>query len=210
MYETNRFKFAIKSEVAFTFATNFWTRTVRSTNKMAEGLPCSIVGCGYITPTKVPDEAEMQYKVRLMELQMAQFQIHRTDAHNMGGGAGRVDHVPGVKAKMAAPKLQLGVDHQMWDQFMTRWELFKTTMGVDDATAPSWLFTCLDKDLGDEVIKANPGNEPQFTVVASWQIKGVYFEGGNLGNLGFLRSFGVFLYFVLKQAYFSQFSKFGH
>ena len=66
-----------------------------------------------------------------------------------------------VKAKMDAPKLQLGVDQQMWDQFMTRWKIFKTTMRVDDADAPSWLFNCLDKDLGDEVIKANPGNEPQ-------------------------------------------------
>ena len=103
----------------------------------------------------------MQYKVPLLQLQMEELQIHRTDAHNIGGGAGRVDRVPGVKAKMDAPKLQLGVDQQMWDQFMTRWKIFKTTMRVDDADAPSWLFNCLDKDLGDEVIKANPGNEPQ-------------------------------------------------
>merc|ERR1711895_2709 len=34
-------------------------------------------------------------------------------------------------------------------------------MRVDGADAPSLLFNCLNKDLGDEVIKANPGNEPQ-------------------------------------------------
>ena len=33
-------------------------------------------------------------------------------------------------------------------------------MGIDSST-PSWLFACLDRDLGDEVIKANPGTEPQ-------------------------------------------------
>ena len=91
-------------------------------------------------------------KIRLLE-------VHNT-VHTQGV-AGRDDRVPGVKAKMDAPKLQLGVDQQMWDQFMTRWKIFKTTMGVDGATAPSWLFNCLDKDLGDEVIKANPGTEPQ-------------------------------------------------
>ena len=34
-------------------------------------------------------------------------------------------------------------------------------MGIDGATASSWLFTCLDKDLEDAVLKANPGTEPQ-------------------------------------------------
>ena len=66
-----------------------------------------------------------------------------------------------VKAKMDTPKLQLGVDQQAWEQFMTRWKIFKTTMGVAGEPAPGWLFNCLDKDLGDEVIKANPGTEPE-------------------------------------------------
>ena len=130
-YEINRFEFAIKSEDAFTFETDSKNGTVRSTNKMAEGKTCSIGNYRYITSTKVPDETEMQYMVPLLQLQMEELQIHRTDAHNIGGGAGRVDRVPGVKAKMDAPKLQLGVDQQMWDQFMTRWKIFKTTMGVD-------------------------------------------------------------------------------
>ena len=44
---------------------------------------------------------------------------------------------------------------------MARWEIFKTTMGVDGETASMWFFNCLDKDLGDEVLKANPGTPPQ-------------------------------------------------
>ena len=128
---------------------------------MAEGRTCSVADCGFVTETKVPDETEIQYKLPMLQLQMQELEIHVNGVHNSGGGAGHVDRVPGVKAKMDAPKLQLGVDQQTWDQFMTRWKIFKTTMGVDGATAPSWLFNCLDKDLGDEVIKANPGNEPQ-------------------------------------------------
>ena len=77
---------------------------------MAEGKTCSVVNCGYVTPTKVPDGTEIQYKVPLLQLQMEELQIHRTDAHKIGDGAGQVDRVPGVKAKMYAPKLQLGVD----------------------------------------------------------------------------------------------------
>ena len=36
------------------------------------------------------------------------------------------------------------------------------------------------------------------SVVASWQIKGVYFEAGNSGNLGFLGSFGFFIFLFKK------------
>ena len=118
---------------------------------MATGLRCTHTPCEYTTTSQVPDDTDLAMKIRLLE-------VHNT-VHTQGGaGAG---HVPGVKAKMDAPKLQLGVDQQMWDQFMTRWKIFKTTMGVDGGTAPSWLFNCLDRDLGDEVIKANPGAESQ-------------------------------------------------
>ena len=120
---------------------------------MATGLRCSVFTCQYTTTTQVPDDTDLASKIELLK-------IHQATVHPQGGG-GRDDRVQGVKAKMDTPKLQLGVDQQTWDQFMTRWKIFKTTMGVDGATAPSWLFNCLDKDLGDEVIKANPGNEPQ-------------------------------------------------
>ena len=126
---------------------------------MAEGKACTIADCEYVTPTKVPDETEIQYKVPLLQLQMEELKLHTTVAHNIGGGAGQV-RTPGSKAKMDTPKIKLGVDQQAWDQFLTRWNIYKTTMGIDGGTASSWLFTCLDTDLGDAVLKANPGTEP--------------------------------------------------
>merc|ERR1711888_32265 len=93
-----------------------------------------------------------------MQLQMQELQIHGSSVHNSGGGQ---VCTPGSKAKMDTPKIQLGVDQQAWDQFLTRWHIYKTTMGIDGGTASSWLFTCLDRDLGDAVLKANPGVEPQ-------------------------------------------------
>ena len=99
----------------------------------------------------MPDVTDLASKIELLK-------IHNT-VHTQGGAG--TGHVPGVKAKMDAPKLQLGIDQQTWDQFMTRWTIYKTTMGIDVATASSWLFTCLDKDLEDAVLKVNPGTEPQ-------------------------------------------------
>ena len=91
----------------------------------------------------MPEETELQYKVPLMQQQMEELETHGTYAHNAGGGGGRVDRVPVI---VDAPKLQLGVDCQTWDVFLTRWGIFKTAMGLDGATAPSWLFHCLDKE----------------------------------------------------------------
>ena len=119
---------------------------------------CSIANCGYITTTKVPDDEEREYKTMLMQLQMQELQIHGSSAHHVEGGQVRT---PSSKAKMDTPKIQMGVDQQAWGQFMTRWNIYKTTMGIDGGTASSWLFACLDKDLGDAVLKANPGVEPQ-------------------------------------------------
>ena len=118
---------------------------------MATGLRCTVHACEYNTTSQVPDATDLASKLQLL-------QIHTTGVRNAGVGQVRT---PGSKAKMDTPKIQLGVDQQTWDQFMTRWMIYKTTMGIDGASASSWLFTCLDKDLGDAVLKANPGTEPQ-------------------------------------------------
>ena len=110
---------------------------------MATGLRCTLDTCGYTTTNQVPDDTDLASKIELLK-------IHNT-VHTQGGA--------GVKDNKDAPKLQLGVDQQTWDQ-LSRWKIFKATMGVDGGTASMWLFNCLDRDLGDEVLKANPGTEP--------------------------------------------------
>ena len=90
----------------------------------APGLACSVPTCTYTTTDTVPDDTDIASKIQLL-------QIHTSAAHQ-GGPATRA---PGVKAKMDPPRLQTGVDQQTWDQFMARWAIFKTTMGVDGGTA---------------------------------------------------------------------------
>ena len=62
---------------------------------------------------------------------------------------------------MDPPKLYAGSDMQAWDQFIARWKIFKTTMGITEQSSPMWLFNCLDSELGDAVLQANPGTDPR-------------------------------------------------
>ena len=69
--------------------------------------------------------------------------FHRQDIHGVRGD-GHTNHTPPtqrVKAKMDTPKVQLGVDQQTWDQFMARWVIFKTAMGVDETQSSMWFST---------------------------------------------------------------------
>ena len=117
---------------------------------MATGLACTVPACGYTTDVQVPAESDMADKIQLL-------QIHTAAVHH-DGGAARTPQ--GVKAKMDPPKIQLGVDQQTGDQFLARWDIFKKTMGVDNTQSSLWFFNCLDIELDDEVLKANPGKPP--------------------------------------------------
>ena len=77
---------------------------------MATGLRCTVHACEYNTDSQVPADTDLNIKVQLL-------QIHNSGVHE--GGGGQV-HTPGSKARMDAPKIQLGVDQQAWGQFMTR------------------------------------------------------------------------------------------
>ena len=61
---------------------------------------------------------------------------------------------------MDPPKLHAGSDVQAWDQFTSRWEIFKSTMNITTGSS-MWLFNCLDDELGDAVLQANIGTAPQ-------------------------------------------------
>merc|ERR1711895_328282 len=126
---------------------------------MAGGYPCSAADCDWVTRLQMPDDVDNANMYQLLQLQLQELQIHTQAAHQqVGVPAART---PRSKAKMDAPKIQLGVDQQAWDQFMIRWKMYKTTMGIDGGTASSYFFSCLDTDLGDAVLKANPGTDPQ-------------------------------------------------
>ena len=131
---------------------------------MAGGAACSSPGCEYVTPLEIPDDVNGAAMLQYLQLQLQQLQLHMQGAHPVVAvpQAAPVNQpTQRAKAKMDQPKIQLGVDEQTWNQFMTRWNIFKTAMGVNETQSSMYFFSCLDKDLGDEVLKANPGTPPQ-------------------------------------------------
>ena len=58
--------------------------------------------------------------------------------------------------KLEWPKVDIGISIEEWNVFVRRWEVFRSSSGIDDASAPSQLFQCAGPDLGDSLLKANP------------------------------------------------------
>ena len=108
------------------------------------GLQCPKTGCTYNTSGQVDNAAALENKIAILR-------IHADVEHGREQAVVNNGVPNSVKAKMDTPKLQLGVDQQAWEQFMTRWKIFKATMGVDKGTASIWLVSYLDKDMGDEL-----------------------------------------------------------
>ena len=130
-----------------------WSTSADFTTMAPVQLECTVAECD------IGDGA--RYRTPLLDEAVAVqiLAFHRQDIHGIRGDGPTSPTPPTqrVKAKMDPPKVQLGVDQQTWDQFMARWVIFKAAMGVDVTHSSMYFFSCLDKDLGDEVLKANPG-----------------------------------------------------
>ena len=50
----------------------------------------------------------------------------------------------------------MGIEEEVWNGFIRRWEAFKIGSGINDDTAPMQLFQCASDALGDLVLKAHP------------------------------------------------------
>ncbi|KAJ8359136.1 hypothetical protein SKAU_G00156610 [Synaphobranchus kaupii] len=63
--------------------------------------------------------------------------------------------------KLDRPKIDVGVSIEEWNVFIRRWDVFCTGSGIGAAQAPFQLFQCAGPDLGDSLLKANPGAASQ-------------------------------------------------
>ena len=62
-----------------------------------------------------------------------------------------------LQPKLDRPRIDMGVEEEMWNSFVRRWEAFRIGSNIDAATAPMQLFQCASEALGDLVLKAHPG-----------------------------------------------------
>ena len=55
--------------------------------------------------------------------------------------------------RLERPHIGIGVSLEEWNVFTRRWHVFKAGSGIDDTSAPSQLFQCASKELGDNLLK---------------------------------------------------------
>ena len=88
---------------------------------------------------------------------LALLKIHADSTHSTSAPAPRT--ASNSRAKLDAPKLSAGSDQETWEHFLRNWSMFKTGMGITTTQSPVFLFNCLDSDLKDDILRANPGTE---------------------------------------------------
>ena len=60
------------------------------------------------------------------------------------------------RVKLDPPKLSAGSDQETWELFLRSWGLYKSGMNIQDAQSSVYLFNCLDHNLRDDILRANP------------------------------------------------------
>ena len=117
------------------------------------GIPCSTQGCLYNTDNQVPPNSDMNTKLALL-------QIHDKNAHPVPVTPQAV-HGPhsSQRVKLDPPKLSAGSDQETWELFLRNWAMYKSGMNISNAQSSVFLFNCLDHDLRDDILRANPSTQ---------------------------------------------------
>ena len=118
------------------------------------GIPCSAPTCQYNTDDQVPPETDMQTKLTLL-------QIHRETVHPAPVTPQAAAHGPQAtqRAKLDPPKLSAGCDQETWELFLRNWAMYRSGMNIGATQASVYLFNCLEQDLRDDILRANPSTQ---------------------------------------------------
>ena len=65
-------------------------------------------------------------------------------------------HTAPPQPKLDRPKVDVGIEEEVWNSFIRRWEAFRVGSGITEDTAPMQLFQCASETLGDLLLKAHP------------------------------------------------------
>ena len=108
---------------------------------------CPFPGCDYAA-----DHADAQIMVALLN-------IH-AKTHSQ-----TPTHPAAPQPKLDRPRIDMGVEEEVWNNFIRRWEAFKIGSSISEDTAPMQLFQCASEALGDLILKAHPGIQTESIVV---------------------------------------------
>ena len=117
------------------------------------GIPCASPGCLYNTDTQVPPDSDLPTKLALL-------QIHDKNAHTIAAAPQAAQgHQPTQRLKLEPPKLSAGSDQETWELFLRSWALYKAGMNIGDTQSSVYLFNCLEQDLREDILRANPSTQ---------------------------------------------------
>ena len=114
------------------------------------GIPCSAPECHFSTDSQVPPETDLTTKLTLLQIQRET--VHPTPVTPQ---AAPTPHST-PRVKLDPPKLSAGSDQETWELFLRSWGLYKSGMNIQNAQSSVYLFNCLDHDLRDDYLRANP------------------------------------------------------
>ena len=117
------------------------------------GIPCASPGCLYNTDYQVPPDSDMPTKLALL-------QIHAHQTHPAAAAPQVAQgHQPIQRLKLEPPKLSAGSDQETWELFLRSWALYKAGMNIGNTQSSVYLFHCLEQDLREDILKANPSTQ---------------------------------------------------
>ena len=104
-------------------------------------------------PSMHPAETDLTAKLTLL-------QIHRQTVHPTPVATQTAPPLaPAPCVRLDPPKLSAGSDQETWKLFLRSWGLYKTGMRIQDDQSSVYLFNCLDRDLRDDILRANPSTQ---------------------------------------------------
>ena len=80
----------------------------------------------------------------------ALLQLHAADHAAATSSSGRAG------PKLDRPRIDAGVDEEVWNSFVRRWEAFRTGSQISNDVAPVQLLQCASKELADLVLRSSP------------------------------------------------------
>ena len=70
-----------------------------------------------------------------------------------------MEHSPAAappRPKLTRPQIDIGVEQEVWNTFLVRWEAFRSGSAIDSSSASTQLFHCASDGLSDIILKADP------------------------------------------------------
>ena len=107
-------------------------------------IKCQVTGCEF---TAADDDKDVMLAMYGSHQKNHELQANTTSQRNEASQQ--------RSQRVERPKIQSGGSEETWSTFVTRWNNYKKTCGIQTALETGELFECCSKELGDDIIREN-------------------------------------------------------